>query len=152
MAQEKKANSDDENFEQRISSLESRIQSFEVKKSNDREQNEQEQNNTSYRNNVAVVIIGIFVLLIVGYFGYIIFLFRDKEKQIVEGITNHGLAAIGLPIAAITSLTLVLLLEEVFGQTIKVKAIGFEFEGAAGPIILWILGFLAITIAIKSVW
>lgn len=157
MTEEKALNSnDDGNYEKQIAileykkqiaSLESQIRSFENE--NTKRRNKE---SDSYRDNVGIVIIGLFVFSLIGYFIYIGYLFRNEEKLIVEGITNHASAAIGLPIAAITSLTLVLLLEEVFGQIIEVKAIGFEFKGAAGPIILWILGFLAITIAIKSVW
>ena len=134
-------------YDKKIASLESEIRS--IKNDNSKRRNKE---NDSYRDDVGVIIIAVFVFLLIGYFIYIAIHFWDQKLLVVEGITNHAPAAIGLPIAAITSLTLVLLLEEVFGQIIEVKAIGFEFKGAAGPIVLWILGFLAITLAIKSVW
>jgi len=64
---------------------------------------------------------------------------------------KHTPALVGLPIAAASSLALVLLLRTVSGD-IQVTFIGFEFKGAAGPLIMWILCFLAMTFAIKYTW
>jgi len=35
---------------------------------------------------------------------------------------------------------------------IKFDALGFHFEGASGPIVMWVICFLAITLAIKVLW
>lgn len=64
---------------------------------------------------------------------------------------THIPTIIGLPFAALASLLLVLVLRTVAGN-IELKALGIEFKGAAGPIIMWILCFLAITLAIAKTW
>ena len=63
----------------------------------------------------------------------------------------HFLTIIGVPAAAIASLGLVLLLRTVAGN-IEAKFLGLEFRGAAGPIIMWILCFLSITLAMAKTW
>jgi hypothetical protein len=64
---------------------------------------------------------------------------------------RHIATLVGLPSAAMAALGLVILLRTVAGQ-ISVKFLGMEFKGASGPIIMWILCFLAITFAIKYTW
>src|ERR1700674_1945800 len=64
---------------------------------------------------------------------------------------EHLVTIIGLPCAAIASLVLVLMLRTVAGK-IELKILGMEFKGASGPIIMWILCFLAITLAISKTW
>ena len=66
-------------------------------------------------------------------------------------LTAHFAATIGLPAAGMASLCLVLVLRTVAGP-IKFKGLGFEFDGAAGPIIMWVICFLAIAIGIKTTW
>jgi hypothetical protein len=64
---------------------------------------------------------------------------------------EHVPSIIGLPCAVAASVVLVLLLRTVAGN-IEVKLLGLEFKGAAGPIIMWIFCFLAITVAIAKTW
>jgi cytosine/uracil/thiamine/allantoin permease len=68
-----------------------------------------------------------------------------------EVTLQHFPTIIGLPAAALASLGLVILLRTVSGS-IEFKAFGFEFKGAAGPIIMWIFCFLAITFGISKTW
>ena len=58
---------------------------------------------------------------------------------------------IGLPFAALAALCLVLILEAKAGP-IEFEALGFKFRGASGPLVLWIFCFLAIVVAIKTLW
>lgn len=64
---------------------------------------------------------------------------------------EHFPATFGLPSAALMALCIVVFLESTSGD-IQFKALGFEFHGASGPIVLWVLCFLAITAAIKLLW
>jgi hypothetical protein len=64
---------------------------------------------------------------------------------------SHFAATIGLPCAALASLLVVIVLEGTVGP-IQLKGLGFEFKGAAGPIVFWLLCFLAITFAIHLLW
>ncbi len=75
-----------------------------------------------------------------------------KHDNWVSGIVqNHFAATIGLPLAAIAALCLVILLGFTDGP-IEFSGLGFNFKGAAGPIVLWVLCFLAIAVAIKALW
>jgi len=64
---------------------------------------------------------------------------------------RHFAAVIGLPSAALAALFIVLVLRTVAGP-IELKIPGFEFRGASGPIVMWILCFLAIALAISWLW
>ncbi|NNU66537.1 hypothetical protein G9X67_14760 [Rhizobium sp. WYCCWR 11152] len=58
---------------------------------------------------------------------------------------------VGLPFAAAFSLFLVVFLRQTTGP-IEAKVAGFEFKGQSGPVVLWILCFLAIAASIKILW
>ncbi|MFC5427950.1 hypothetical protein ACFPTO_03870 [Paraburkholderia denitrificans] len=64
---------------------------------------------------------------------------------------EHFPAAIGLPAAALAAMCIVVFLESSSGP-IEFEGFGFHFKGASGPIILWVVVFLAITAAIKVLY
>ena len=66
-------------------------------------------------------------------------------------LKEHFAALVGLPVAAIASFMLVIFLRQTVGP-INVKVAGFEFVGAAGQGIMWILFFLSMAYAIHLVW
>jgi len=87
------------------------------------------------------------------HFGFIIWhAARNSNWLIKEIVQKHYAAIIVLPSAGFAALCLVLFLDIRSRQQMKFKALGFEFEGAAGPIILWIMSFLACAIGIKLLW
>lgn len=58
---------------------------------------------------------------------------------------------IGLPLAALAALLLVLFLRQTQGP-IEFEGLGFSFKGASGPVILWILCYLAFVLSFKLLW
>jgi hypothetical protein len=64
---------------------------------------------------------------------------------------KHFPAMVGLPAAALAATFLILTFEAVSGD-IEFKALGFEFKGASGPIVLWVVCFLSIPVAIRLLW
>jgi hypothetical protein len=74
-----------------------------------------------------------------------------SDESIRNLIKDHYAATIGLPMAALASLVLVIVLEAGAGP-IQFKAAGFEFKGASGQVVLWVFVFLAISGAIKLLW
>jgi hypothetical protein len=70
---------------------------------------------------------------------------------IVELTQKQFGAMIMVPMAALIAFCVVTILEWTAGE-IKLKVPGFEFEGASGPIVLWICCFLAITGALRAFW
>lgn len=106
---------------------------------------------------VSVSILAIFLFTTFGYgvclLSYEI-LHNHKDEVValyLKVIFEHFGATIGLPLAALTSLGLVLLLRFSAGP-IEFEGFGFKFKGASGPLIFWILSFLAFTTAIKLLW
>jgi hypothetical protein len=74
-----------------------------------------------------------------------------SQVWVVELAREHFAATVGLPFGALAALSLVTILEITTGN-IEIKGLGFEFKGAAAPIIMWIFSFLAIASAIKMLW
>ncbi len=66
-------------------------------------------------------------------------------------IFDHFPATIGLPLAGAASFVIIALFRTTEGP-IKLEAIGIKFEGASGPILMWVLCFSAIATAIKALW
>ena len=69
----------------------------------------------------------------------------------IQIMKDHLAATVGLPLAAMAALGIVVILEINAGD-IKFKGLGFEFEGAAGPVVMWVFVFLSIAGAIKLLW
>jgi hypothetical protein len=85
------------------------------------------------------------------FFTFIITHSWGENAWIVEIVKSHFPATIGLPLAAIASICIVFLFKYVSGQ-IELEGFGIKFKGAAAPVILWILCFLAISSMIKVLW
>ena len=64
---------------------------------------------------------------------------------------NHFPAVIGLPGAAAAAFVVVAVLRNTEGP-IEFEGLGFKFKGASGPVILWMLCFLAVSGAIRLLW
>lgn len=73
---------------------------------------------------------------------------RVLRQQI---LVDHFIAIFGLPSAAAAAFIIVTLFRH-RGEPIKIKGLGFEIEGAAGPVVLWVLCFLAICSGMKLLW
>lgn len=54
----------------------------------------------------------------------------------------------GIPFGAMLSILIIMIFRQAAGP-IEISGFGMHFKGAAGPVILWILAFLAITGAFK---
>lgn len=60
-------------------------------------------------------------------------------------------AMILVPMAALMAGCAVMILEWTVGE-VRFEGLGFKFEGASGPIVLWVFCFLAITVALRLFW
>lgn len=75
---------------------------------------------------------------------------RDPDFYAVA--VRHFPAVVGLPFAAIASLFIVTACRVVVGDKLNFKILSLEFSGAGGPVALWVLCFLSITLAINVTW
>jgi hypothetical protein len=73
------------------------------------------------------------------------------NSWLVDLIQKHFAALMCVPMAALMSMCVVILLRYAAGP-IEFKVPGFEFQGASGQVVLWVMCFLAIVSAIKLLW
>jgi hypothetical protein len=66
-------------------------------------------------------------------------------------IDKHYAATIAVPLSAIASLCVVLALKTTAGA-IEFEALGFKFRGASGPLVFWLICFLAMIWAVWLLW
>lgn len=70
---------------------------------------------------------------------------------ILGEIQKNFAATVVMAFAALVALFVVLLLQYSAGQ-IEFEVPGFKFRGASGPVVLWVLCFMAATASIKFLW
>jgi|GEM_PF-1814829 hypothetical protein len=100
-----------------------------------------------YLMGLSIVLAG---LGFIGWFGWEIFF--GTLRPVVFGMSHlHYATVIGVPCSGLGALFIVLLLRTVAGD-IQFKAFGFEFRGASGPIIMWILCFGVLVFAMVKTW
>ena len=76
----------------------------------------------------------------------------DPEKSwILNQFRQNFAATLAIPLSALAAFCIVTLLRVTTGP-IEVEAERIKFSGAAGPIIFWILCFIAIVFGVKMLW
>ena len=70
---------------------------------------------------------------------------------LIRVIERHYAATLGVPLSAISSACIVILLRATAGP-IEFEALGFKFRGASGPVVLWLFCFLAMIFALRLLW
>jgi hypothetical protein len=70
---------------------------------------------------------------------------------IITQFKQHFAATIGIPLSALSAFCVVVLLRATTGP-IEIESKFIEFRGASGPIVFWILCFLAIIFGVKVLW
>ena len=88
-------------------------------------------------------------IIIYGFFFISMWCLFSPQCVQFELVSKHYIIIIGMPISAMAAGAMVTLLRSVDGP-IKFKFIGFEFEGAAGQIVMFVLVFLAFVLAFST--
>ncbi len=73
------------------------------------------------------------------------------DSRFIDIMYEHLAAAIGIPGSIIVAFVIVSILENVSGP-IKFEGLGFKFEGASGPIVMWVIVFLSLIWGIRLLW
>jgi hypothetical protein len=98
------------------------------------------------------VVFSLVVLILLGLMGawlrVVVTGFEDAKGPFV---LQHYAVIVGLPVAGVFSFIVVYLFKQTSGP-VEFEAFTLKFRGAAGPVILWILCFLATAAAIKALW
>ena len=75
----------------------------------------------------------------------------NYDEQFIGIMDEHMQAVLGVPGSIIVAFVLVSVLENVSGP-VKFQGLGFKFEGASGPIVMWVLVFLSLVGGMKLLW
>ena len=103
------------------------------------------------RKLVALLAIGGGGVFGASYLAFLIHLSWMDRTIMLPLLKDHFAAIVGAPCSAFAALLIVTILRYSSGS-IEIKGLGFEFKGAAGPIILWAFCFLAMVAGIKALW
>ena len=69
-----------------------------------------------------------------------------------ELVREHYLGVIAMPVMAIASLVIVVILGVTAGPIEFETPFNFKFKGASGPVIFWIFCFLAMVFGARHLW
>jgi hypothetical protein len=97
-----------------------------------------------------VLLAGVCILGTISF--YLIIKMSQRRSDFYAIAVRHFLVVVGLPMAALAAMFVVLLFRVVTGGNISVSVLGLKFEGAAGPVIMWVICFLAIVLAFDRLW
>jgi hypothetical protein len=89
------------------------------------------------------------VFIIYGFFLISMWCFFSSQCVQFDLVSKHYVIILGMPVSAMAAGAFVTLLRSVDGP-IKFKFIGFEFEGAAGQIVMFVLVFLSFVLAFST--
>ena len=95
--------------------------------------------------------LALFLALLVTPIFILVMLYVDGSDPLSQVVQEQTPAMLGIPWAGGAALIVVLLFKPVFGD-MEFEALGFKFKGASGPVVLWVLCFLAETLAIATLW
>ncbi len=96
-------------------------------------------------------------MALLGAYGFVYIIWQTispgnpEENWVLSVLYHQHAATLGVPMSATAALCIVLLLETVAGP-IEIETPWLKFRGAAAPVILWLLCFLAMTFALSWLW
>ena len=74
------------------------------------------------------------------------------ESWFLRMVQEHPGGTIGIAISAISAFSVVAVLDVLSRDPIEIKFLGFELKGAAGPVVLWTVCFLALVAGGELLW
>ena len=74
------------------------------------------------------------------------------DSWFLDMIKEQPAGTIGIAICAISSFSVVVVLDIFSRDSISFKFFNFEFKGASGPVILWIMCFLVFVVGTGLLW
>lgn len=82
---------------------------------------------------------------------WLVLIVNSLDAVRTELLPQHFIAIVALPAAGAASFILIFIFRQTSGP-VEIEGFSIKFKGAAGPLILWIMCFLAMAGAIKMVW
>jgi hypothetical protein len=100
---------------------------------------------------IGAYIIGIFIVLAVFLALAALVVTQWDNPEVHTFVMDQFRVIVCLPAAGLFAFLIIAIFQVAVGQ-MQFKAFGIEFAGAAGPVIIWILAFLAIARMIERLW
>ena len=100
-------------------------------------------------NGVRIVSLVVLASIVIALIAFVIMRWNDPEIRKIAA--DHLRATVGLPIAGVFALLIIAVFRTTSGQ-IEFSGLGFTFKGASGPIVMWVLCFLAIAGSLRMLW
>lgn len=108
-----------------------------------------DQTNQKTRKSITPVVLGLICFII--YLAFLTSSWFWEGGWVNQLFFEHYVFFVGLPFAGFLAYFIVGTLEHVRGQ-IELEALGIKFKGASGPIIMWVIVYMALVLSIKMVW
>lgn len=112
-------------------------------------QTEKRNSEVKLRQILKIIMVSIAILFFV--FVFVQQWFFGLHPDLFQQIIDHYAVFLTLPCAGFAALLLVVIFDQAYGQ-IKFSIWGMNFEGASGPIILWIMCYLSIILSVRALW
>jgi hypothetical protein len=103
------------------------------------------------RFSTAPRIIGLSILVVFVLALLVLVIAEWNSVDVREMVMRHFPAIVGLPAAGIFAFLIVSTFETTSGN-IEFEALAIKFKGAAGPILMWVICYLAIVVSIHLLW
>jgi hypothetical protein len=102
---------------------------------------------------VAVVVLLVWGVQILGFVTYSVLTQAPPSKGWLNKIIqDHYPAIIGIPLMSMSAICIVMIFQVAIGTPIEFEALGFKFRGASGPLLMWVICFLVLTLAMRVLW
>lgn len=94
------------------------------------------------------------LFLTIGFTGYLVVVFyatSGKSERLSKLIFSETAYNIGLPTCVLTAFSVVISLEAFAGAygNIKLELLGIVLEGAARPVVLWVVVYLSLVLSMR---
>lgn len=90
------------------------------------------------------------------FFGYVIvgalWPAAIPDSWFLRLVTEHPGGTLGVAISAVSAFSVVAVLDVLARDPLEIKFLGFELKGAAGPVLLWVVCFLAMIAGGSALW
>lgn len=101
------------------------------------------------RRNALAVWLALVLLALILLLGLALAYFGLSDRTIRPGVLSTLTRAYALVAAAVGSFTVVAILKQAYGGPLTFKGLGFEFQGASGPVIMWLICYLGIVASFR---
>jgi hypothetical protein len=89
------------------------------------------------------------LLLLVLLLGLALAYFAMSAIRFREGVIGGLVRAYGLVAAGVAAFVVVAVLKQTYGGPLTFKGLGFEFQGASGPVVMWLICYLGIVFSFR---